>query len=199
MAFRFKDLMIQVIPSSGTGGDEQICTLASKVDEDPAGAVPPCTPASSPAAIVPCTLATKVEPAYVTCTPATAPAAIVPCTLASQIPPTFGAFGAAGGGTAAAITTVTTVTTVTTLVAGAGAGAGASNLPSLKQQLRQALDQVEAQERAAAQAQPRLPQTVEESDDLARRLREAIEELQEHRKSLQQPGASAKKARKGKR
>ncbi|HSN86001.1 MAG TPA: hypothetical protein VL025_04545 [Thermoanaerobaculia bacterium] len=181
MAFRFKDLMIQVVPQGG-GEDDPACTLASK-EPDPAG-------------IVPCTLASKIEPeglakggacdgaseAQCTCTLATKQEpAMIACTLASRIIPRLpGAEGTAALGT---ITTVTTVTTVTTLVQG-GAGGGGS-LASLKAQLRAALEDVERQERA--QEEPSLPATVEEADDLERRLQEAIEELRDHRKTLQKP------------
>ncbi len=178
MAFRFKDLMIQVIRQNETGGDEQVCTIASKPGEEP-----------DPAAVVPCTLASMIDPAHVMpCTPATYP-------ISEQCPMQMAA--ALGGGVTPAITTITTVTTVTTLVG--GAGRGAADLPSLKQQLRQALDQVEAQERAAAaQAPAGLPATAEETDDLERRLREALEELQAHKKTLQKPAKQGGKAGKGK-
>lgn len=178
MAFRFKDLMIQVVPQGG-GGDAPVCTLASK-EPDPAAI--PCTlaskidPANAPAAACPeasqaqctCTLATKMEP----------PPAMFGCTLASRIEPH--ALGT--------ITTVTTVTTVTTLAQG-GAGHRGGDLASLKAQLRAALEDVERQERA--QQGGGLPATVEEADDLERRLREAIEELQDHRKTLQRPEKGA--------
>lgn len=176
MAFRFKDLMIQVVPQGG-GEDDPVCTLASK-EPDPQG-------------IVPCTLASKIEPeglakggacdgaseAQCTCTLATKQEpAMIACTLASRIIPRLPGTEALG-----TITTVTTVTTVTTLVQGGGGG----SLASLKAQLRAALEDVERQERA--QEEPSLPATVEEADDLERRLREAIEELQNHRKTLQRP------------
>jgi hypothetical protein len=178
MAFRFKDLMIQVIRQNETGGDEHVCTIASKIGGEP-----------DPAAVMPCTLASMIDPARVMpCTPATYPdSEHCPMQmLAGQ-----------GGGITPAITTVTTVTTVTTLVA--GTGRGAADLSSLKQQLRQALDQVEAQERAsAAQAPAGLPATMEEAEDLERRLREAVEELQAHKKTLQKPAKPGTKAGKGK-
>ena len=176
MAFRFKDLMIQVVPQ-GRGGDEDdpACTLASK-EPDPAGLAAGCREASE--AQCTCTLATKMDP-----TPA-----MMGCTLASRIEPQ--ALGT--------ITTVTTVTTVTTLVQGGRGG----DLASLKAQLRAALVDVERQERAQ-QGDGGLPATVEEADDLERRLREAIEELQDHRKSLQrsekgaEPRGGSKTASKG--
>ncbi len=77
------------------------------------------------------------------------------------------------------------------------AGGGAASLAALKQQLQQALAQVEEQEKAL---QPGLPQTLEETEDLERRMVEAVEELREHKKTLQggqeKPAARpAKKAR----
>ncbi len=180
MAFRFKDLMIQVVPQGQGGGDDPVCTLASK-EPDPA-ALMPCTLASKPDELAArgcaeateaqcsCTLATKESPI---------PAAIA-CTLASRIEPwNPRTIDPAALGT---ITTVTTVTTVTTLVQGGGGSRG-GDLASLKSQLRAALEDIERQERA--QQGDGLPATVEEADDLERRLREAIEELQDHRKTLQ--------------
>lgn len=193
MAFRFKDLMIQVVPKGG-GEDDPACTLASK-EPDPAGIVP-CTLASqdpetgggfaararacaeASEAQCTCTLATKMDPVP----------AMIGCTLASRIETQ--ALGT--------ITTVTTVTTVTTLVQGGRGG----DLASLKAQLRAALEDVERQERAQ-QGDGGLPATVEEADDLERRLREAIEELQDHRKTLQrsekgaESGGGSKTASKG--
>lgn len=165
MAFRFKDLMIQAVPQGQGGGeDDPACTLASK-EPDPAGLAAGCREASE--AQCTCTLATKMDPVP----------AMFGCTLASRIEPQ--ALGT--------ITTVTTVTTVTALVQGGRGG----DLASLKAQLRAALEDVERQERAQ-QGDGGLPTTVEEVDELERRLREAIEELQAHRKTLQQSGAGSK-------
>lgn len=167
MAFRFKDLMIQVVPPGG-GEDDPACTLATRDEPDPQGV--PCTLATmDPAQLRPCTLATMIPP-----TPGVR-ADEPGCTLATRI-----LFGVAGG-TAAAITTVTTVTTVTTLVG----GAGAADLQTLKDQLRQALD-----------TEGGLPTTVEEANDLERRLKEAIEELQDHKKTLQKGAAKKAKPKK---
>jgi hypothetical protein len=86
---------------------------------------------------------------------------------------------------------MTTVTTVTTLAAAAG-GQGTASLGQLKTQLQQALADVERREREVQAAQA-LPQTVEESDELERRLEGALQELRDHRKSLEKGGAKGAK------
>lgn len=56
------------------------------------------------------------------------------------------------------------------------------DLADLKRQLEQVLAEGERQESAAAE--PHLPQTVEEAEQLETRLREALEELQRHKEGL---------------
>lgn len=179
MAFKFKDLMVQVINDDG-----EPCTCGPAT-RDPAAATPcTCGPETRPmaAAIVPCTVASAIDPAGIICGAASAGF----CGAASA-----GACGAATAGfrTLAAITTVTTVTTVTTLVGGAGPH---TDFRTLKEQLRQALDDLERQEAGAQGAG--LPATAEEADDLERRLKEAIEELQDHKKTLRKGAAKKAKA-----
>ena len=60
--------------------------------------------------------------------------------------------------------------------------ASPQNLTELKAQLRQALAQVEAQERAAAESMR--PQSLEEVDMLEQKLTEALEELRQHKDEL---------------
>ena len=173
MAFRIRDLMIQVLKNDGGGcagaTDPQCtCTIATIIG-DPDMAVRPEPLADTGI----CTIAT-IEPAR---------GVQAECTIATV------GFGP-GPGDLTTITTVTTVTTVTTLVQGGGRGRS-GDLNSLKEQLRSALEQLERQESAQAQAPERLPATVEETVDLERRLRGAIEELEQHRKNLEQPKASA--------
>ncbi|HEX3129195.1 MAG TPA: hypothetical protein VH394_17810 [Thermoanaerobaculia bacterium] len=177
MAFKFKDLMINVT-SGGGGGDTPICTYDT-VDPKPAGAA---------ARGITCTYDT-MDPAgqAKTCTYDTVTGQAAPdmvgirgrytgiCTYDTVRPDAFAA-------------TVTTVTTVTTLLAAVGGG-GSASLAQLKSQLQQALADVEQRERAQEAAG--LPQTVEEADDLERRMEGALQELREHRKSLE------KGARKG--
>lgn len=162
MAFKFKDLMINV--TSGGGGETPICTVDT-VDPKPA------------ALAATCTVDTVLGPAY----GFRLPTGI--CTVDTVRPNAFA--------------TVTTVTTVTTLLA-APPGTGSTSLAQLKAQLQQALADVERQEREQ-QAANALPATVEEADDLERRLQGAIQELRDHRKALEK-GAKKEspKPRKGK-
>jgi hypothetical protein len=185
MAFKFKDLMINVT-SGGGGGDTPICTYDT-VDPKPVGAA---------ARGITCTYDT-VDPAgqAKTCTYDTVTGQAAPictfdtvgirgrytgiCTYDTVRPDAFAA-------------TITTVTTVTTLLAGVPGG-GSTSLGQLKSQLQQALADVEQRERAQEAAG--LPQTVEEADDLERRLEGALQELRDHRKSLEK---GAKKPRRSK-
>jgi hypothetical protein len=181
MAFKFKDLMVNV--KSGGGGEDPICTVDTV---KPAGQAYTCTvdtvtPAGQAAT---CTVDT-VDPARAayTCTVDTVirgggfrlDTGHGICTLDTVRPFAF--------------VTVTTVTTVTTVVQALAPGAG--SLAQLKGQLQQALADVERQEREQVQG---LPETLEETDDLERRLQGAIQELREHRKTLEK----AAKPRKGK-
>ncbi|HYN21702.1 MAG TPA: hypothetical protein VE078_12130 [Thermoanaerobaculia bacterium] len=168
MAFKFKDLMIQVVNEDG---DPCSCEPATRAE--PAGAVPPCS----------CEPATRIDPAGIVCMPATA-GICQPATAGVCQPATAGFAGAI-----TMITTVTTVTTVTTLVGGAGPR---TDLRTLKEQLRQILDDLERQESTGSQAAG-LPASAEEADDLERRLKEAIEELQDHKKTLRKAAAKGSK------
>jgi hypothetical protein len=185
MAFKFKDLMINV--TSGGGGDTPVCTFDT-VDPKPA------------AMGITCTFDT-VDPAgqAATCTFDT-----VGLKAGQTGICTFDTVGLKAGQTGVctfdtvrpnAFATVTTVTTVTTLLA-AVPGTGATSLAQLKAQLQQALADVERQER---EQQTGLPKTVEEAEDLERRLEGALQELRDHRKTLEK-GAKREspKPRKGK-
>lgn len=189
MAFKFKDLMVSVGPRGGV--DEPVCTLDTM---KPAGAPAPrgitCTvDTMDPAGqAITCTVDT-MDPAGQahTCTVDTmgirrAGTGQGVCTLDTMFPAGFGG-GMAG---MAALTTVTTVTTVTTLVQ--AVSPGAASLAQLKAQLQQAL--------ADKQPEP-LPGTVEEAEDLERRLEGALEELRDHRRALEKGGkkTGAKPAR----
>ncbi len=189
MAFKFKDLMIQVAPGKQGGGDgDPACTLATRVE---------------PAGIVPCTLATMGDRAQgqqarettAACTLATQ--GVHPCTLATM----YGGYtpvivGDTTGGVCTLATMfpfqfllTTTPMTPTLMTTGVlGGGLRSANLADLKAQLRQALEEVEQLERSQEQA---LPATVEEADELERRLQEALEELKDHRKSLEQAARPA--------
>jgi hypothetical protein len=188
MAFKFKDLTIQVAAPRRDEDGDPVCTLATaKPDPDP-----------DPAAIVPCTLATMGEQAAAT--------RVMPCTLATMFP-TPGILGLTGDTTGGVCTlatmfgaftpnTVTTVMTVTTVVQ----RPGAASLRELKEQLQQALAEIERQEREQEAAA--LPRSVEEADELERRLKGALQELQDHRRTLENEapkGASKKTAKEGSR
>ncbi len=206
MAFKFKDLMVNVTGGGG-GVDTPVCTVAT-MDPDPAPAGQArqitCTmdtmvPAGQAAT---CTVDT-MDPARQAATCTVDTMGLLPCTIATMYGTTYGFRPATGRdtgvctiatmfGTVAALTTVTTVTTIV------AAGAGPSSLAQLKAQLQQSLADVERQEREQADAQA-LPKSVEEVDDLERRLEGALEELREHRKTLTK-GAKKEpaKPRKGK-
>ena len=173
MAFRVKDLMISVVP--GDGDPECSCGVASKLDPAAArcGAGTYCS----------CTVETKGMALNQECEGVSYPQCSCGVATAAATPP----------GNLTTITTVTTVTTVTTIVQ----GGHSTGLKELMEQLRRVLDEVERQEREPG-APAGLPATKEESEDLERRLSEAIGELQAHRKSLQKPAAPARKGRKDK-
>ncbi|HVG07956.1 MAG TPA: hypothetical protein VNM67_09635 [Thermoanaerobaculia bacterium] len=157
MAFRFKDLMVEVVGA----GDRANLTCPTL----------------------------SVDPANLTCPTLSIPAAQAAAGGTTGVCPTLSFTPVY----AAMIATPGTICGTLTMPA---AAQGTQNLTALKQQLQQALQQVEAQERAAAG--PGLPATAEEADDLDRRLREALEELQEHKKTLQKPAQpGTKKATKG--
>lgn len=174
MAFKFKDLMINV--ASGGGGDTPICTFDT-VEPKPVGMAATCT-------------YDTVDPAGQagTCTYDTVGArAGIVCTIATVFGTTYD-LGLTGRDTGVCtfdtvrplLTALTTVTTVTTLAA---AGTGPTSLAQLKAQLQQALADVERREREQEAAG--LPKTVAEADDLERRLEGALAELREHRRTLE--------------
>jgi len=68
------------------------------------------------------------------------------------------------------------------LAEAAPAQSAAQDLAALKQQLQQALAQVEEQERALTESYR--PQTLAEAEELEARLREALAELQQHKEDL---------------
>jgi hypothetical protein len=207
MAFKFKDLMINVT-SGGGGGDTPVCTYDT-VEPKPVGIAATCTYDTVPAGqAATCTFDT-VKPAGQagTCTFDTVGLrATGICTIATVFGTPFGFDLTRDTGVCTFDTvkpnflgTVTTVTTVTTLVAGS---AGPTTLAQLKAQLQQALADVEQRERAQAETEA-LPKSIEEVDDLERRLEGALDELREHRKTLEKGGSKGarkegSKARKAK-
>lgn len=186
MAFRFKDLMVSV--SSGGGADDPICTIDTmKGEPDPAGQAATCTVDTMDPArqAYTCTVDT-MKPAGLayTCTVDTMPGLRRAggtgtdtgiCTIATMFPSVM------------ALTTVTTVTTLAQAVS-----PGATNLAQLKSQLQSALADVEQREREQRESQA-LPKTVEEAADLERRLEGALQELRDHRKTLEKGGSKGAK------
>lgn len=199
MAFKFKDLMVSV--TAGGGGDTPICTVDT-VEPKPEAQAATCTVDTvyRAAEAGTCTVDT-VDRAFQagTCTVDTVDAAAhwaITCTVDTVYRPPYGLRLQTDGTGICTVDTVrpatlalmTTVTTVTTLAA-AAAGPGATSLAQLKSQLQSALADVERREREQQEAQA-LPKTVEEADDLERRLEGALQELRDHRKTL---GKGAKK------
>lgn len=173
MAFKLKDLMINLIPpSAGKGrpdcapasGAGQFCGTAS------AGAGF-CGTASAGAGF--CGTASAGAAGFCGTASAGAPAGF--CGTASA-----GAAGFCGTASAGA-------QFCGTASAGVAAGdprAALEGLVLLKQQLLHALAQVEAQERELEDACR--PQSLEEAEMLERHLRGALEELQEHKRNLRE-------------
>lgn len=202
MAFKLKDLIINLLPQPGGAGacptasaptpaQAQFCPTASAIE-------PRFCPTAS--AIDPrfCPTASAIDPRalpVVYCPGHSAPVLLVPagnfCPTASATGfcPTASAFIAGACPTASA----PTIGAAAEGVQGAGfcptASAGMESrgslegLSALKQQLQDALAQVEEQERTLAAAQ--LPQTLAEAEDLETKLREALEELQQHKRGLE--------------
>jgi len=168
MAFRVKDLMIKVV--SGDGDPECSCGVATKIAPEAA----PCG-----GTLCSCTVETR-EIAFNNCPEASLPECSCGVATAAATPPP------------GAMTTVTTVTTVTTITAMVQGGQ-VPGLKELMEQLRRVLEGIEKPDPVQG-----LPKTAEEAADLERRLSEAIQELQAHRKSLQKPAAPARKSSKGK-
>lgn len=183
MAFRIKDLIINVAspePLCGpatreepAAAGEPICGPATREEAAAAGA-PVCGPATrtEPAAL--CGPATRPEPAGI-CGPATR---IDPAALCGPATRLIGAQLLCGPATRPD-TLVPLVALVTLAVAGEGAS---QDLSVLKQQLRDALARIEEYERSLQG--PGMPETVGEAEDLETRLKEALDELSEHKKKL---------------
>ena len=169
MAFRVKDLMIKVV--SGDGDPECSCGIATKIAPEAA----PCG-----GTLCSCTVETRPVALNQDCEQASLPQCSCGVATAAATPPP------------GAITTVTTVTTVTTITAMV-AGGQAPGLKELMEQLRRVLEGIEKPDPDQG-----LPKTADEAADLERRLSEAIQELQAHRKSLQKPATPPRKSGKGK-
>lgn len=191
MAFRFRDLIIDVL-HAGAGaracgpatapGVARVCGPAT-VDPGAAAAVPPCGPAT-------------VFPLAPPCGPATAPALAPPCGPATD-PAAPALRPPCGPATDILGLRICGPATVDPGVAGVCGQAtqidpkllgnlGSQGLASLKRQLWEALAHVEAHERehGHAAADASMPQTKEEAEELEKKLRAALAELEEHKKKM---------------
>ncbi len=187
MAFKLKDLMISLLPQAG-----RVCPTAS---------APACPTASAPDAFA-CPTATAFDARLcptasaglcvaasapvVFCPTVSAPVLVMPgtprfCPTASAFDPRFCPTASAGLAcpTASAPEAAAACPTAS---APAPEAMSLDGLATLKQQLQQALAQVEEQERALAASH--LPQTLEEADELEARLHEALAELRQHKEDL---------------
>ena len=171
MAFRVKDLMIKVVSGGDNGDPECSCGVATKIAPEAA----PCG-----GTLCSCTVETREIAFNQNCEEASLPQCSCGVATAAATPPP---------GAMTTITTVTTVTTITAMVAG-----GAPGLKELMEQLRRVLEGIDRKDDEGAG----LPKTAEEAADLEKRLSEAIQELQAHRKSLQKPATPPRKGGKGK-
>jgi hypothetical protein len=163
MAFKLRDLMINLIPP-GAGKGRPDCAPAS-------GAGQFCGTASAGAGF--CGTASAGAAGF--CGTASAGAAGFCGTASAGAPAGFCGTASAG------------VQFCGTASAGVAAGdprAALEGLVLLKQQLLHALAQVEAQERELEDACR--PQSLEEAEMLERHLRGALEELQEHKRNLRE-------------
>jgi len=172
MAFRVKDLMIKVVSGGDNGDPECSCGVATKIAPEAA----PCG-----GTLCSCTVETRGIAFDQNCEQASLPQCSCGVATAAATPPPGN------------ITTVATITTVTTITAMVAAGGQTPGLRELMEQLRRVLEGIEKPDPVQG-----LPKTAEEAADLERRLSEAIQELQAHRKSLQKPAAPQKKSGKGK-
>jgi hypothetical protein len=182
MAFRFRDLVIDVLHA---GAGARVCGPAT-VEPAAAGLAPPCGPATVFGFAPPCGPATA--PADIAppdpCGPATDPAAaaaVPPCGPATDI------LGLRICGPATIEPQVAGVCGEATQIDPKLLGnLGSQGLASLKRQLWEALSHIEEHERAHGHAasEASMPQTKEEVEDLEKRLRGALAELEEHKKKV---------------
>jgi hypothetical protein len=156
MAFKVRDLMIDVAPGVGGGIFCRPCTpLVTDY----------CLCTNQVTQITPCGNCSYLSPYIFEITP-----------WITRITPTCGVTRDP------TITPTVQFTPQTPVVNQPGMVANPQNLAELKAQLRQSLAQVEAQEQAMAESMK--PQTVEEADMLEQKLTEALDELRQHKEAL---------------
>lgn len=167
MAFKLKDLMITLLPPAGAA---EVCPTASA----PEARFCPTASATDPR------LCTPGSVRVVYCPPGSLPVLVLPApaplcpTASAGFCPTASAEAAAEEAAAEGV--------CPTASAPAESALSLEGLAALKQQLQQALAQVEEQERALEASY--LPQTLAEAEELEARLRGALEELQQHKEDL---------------
>jgi hypothetical protein len=167
MAFKLKDLIISLLPQAGA---ERACPTASATDARLCPTASAFDPRFCPTASA--GLAARV----VFCPTASAPVLVMPATP-FQFCPTASA-GLAFCPTASA----EVAADCPTASAPAESASSPEGLAALKQQLQQALARVEEQEKALAE--PQLPRTFAEAEELEAKLRGALEELRQHKEKL---------------
>jgi hypothetical protein len=172
MAFKLKDLIISLLPQAGA---ERACPTASAID-------PRFCPTAS-ADFCPTASAARVQVVF--CPTASAPVLVMPATPFQFCPTASAAFCPTASAALQFCPTASAAEAAEacpTASAPTESAAGREGLAALKQQLQQALAQVEEQEKAMAE--PQLPQTVAETEELEAKLREALEELRQHKENL---------------
>ena len=203
MAFKVKDLMINVLPC-GVGCSLSCDGHPTCVGCSAVGAVPAllCTAACSGACSHPCTAvcthactAACTQACTFACTGACTQACTQACTYACTHPCTNACTGLCTFECTQCTCTFcsqgcTACTGITchpiSILPQAGVGAPESSLAALsalKEQLKQQLAAVEKQEKATEESLR--PQTVAEVDDLLKKLGEAVEELKSRRAELE--------------
>jgi hypothetical protein len=200
MAFKFKDLMVNVLPAQAdkvagaacptlSAGGGPAAAAACPTLSAPGQAAPEAAAGTAPQGAQPVHCPTLS--ALTTFTTAwICPTLSMTVTWAAGICPTL----SATAGYAALCPTLSATVT------GTLQAQSPEMLAALRQQLQQALAQLDQPQAAHAAmaaanvADTGLPQTVEEAEDLERRLRGALDELQQHKKALQ--AARPKKPRK---
>lgn len=170
MAFKLKDLMIDVLPGSPgaqAANPPAQCPIPSGGTQPlVAGAMCPIPSAQNTLCPFPSVMAQGICPMFSATSPGMIQAQGI-CPMFSAVQPTTAACGA--------------------VAAQSPDVAHMTNLATLKQQLQQALDQVNQHEETVHAAAK--PQTVEEAEALEKQMQEALAELQAHKATLKKAGS----------
>jgi len=201
MAFKFKDLMVNVLPGEGAKAAGAACPTLSAT---PAGAAAAAAPGAAPGAPEAAAQAgfypgfpghcpTLSAPPTTALTPWLCPTLSATATWTMALCPTLSATVTALAGQCATLSAVTTggftlfaagCPTLSAIPTGAAQAQSAESLDALRQQLQQAMAQLDQAAATSAAPEGGLPATVEEAEDLERRLKGALKELQDHKKTL---------------